>query len=88
MPLSRGVLTVQQKHSTPKTPTARLALPDDDDMLPEDYAIGMGIPDPFRCQASRPAVLDSSVVKRGVLVRLGMRWLCWRHPSQKSGADP
>ena len=45
---------------------------DDDGMSPDDEAIGMVIPDGFRLQESRPAALDSSLVKRGVLVRLSM----------------
>ena len=43
-------------------------------MSPEDEAIGMVIPDGFRPQESRPADLDNSLVKRGVLVRLSMGW--------------
>ena len=43
-------------------------------MSPEDEAIGMVIPDGFRLQESRPAALDNSLVKRGVLVRLSMGW--------------
>ena len=34
----------------------------------------MVIPEGFRLQASTPAALDNSLVKRGVLVRLGMGW--------------
>ena len=49
-------------------------LDDEDDMSPEDAAIGMVIPDRFRLQESRPADLDNSLVKRGVLVRLSMGW--------------
>ena len=44
-------------------------LDDEDDMSPEDEAIGMAIPDGFRLQESRSAALDNSFVKRGVLVR-------------------
>ena len=40
---------------------------DEDDMSAEDEAIGMVIPDGFRLQESRPAALDNSLVKRGVL---------------------
>ena len=43
-------------------------------MSPDDEAIGMVVPDGFRPQGLRPADLDSSLVKRGVLVRLGMGW--------------
>ena len=40
-----------------------LTLPDDeDDMPPEDEAIGMVIPDGFRLQESRPPAPDNSVV--------------------------
>ena len=49
-------------------------LDEDDDMSPEDEAVGIAIPDGFRPQESRPATLDGSVVKRGVLVRLSMEW--------------
>ena len=48
---------------------------DDEDMSPEDEAIGMVIPDGFRLQESTPAALDNSLVKRGVFVRLSMGWL-------------
>ena len=41
-------------------------------MSPEDEAIGMVVPDGFRLQEPRPPALDSSLVKRGVLVRLGV----------------
>ena len=47
---------------------------DDEDMSPEDEAIGMGIPDGNRPEESRPAALDNSLVKRGVIVRLSMGW--------------
>ena len=45
-------------------------------MSPEDEAIGMVIPDGFRLQESRPrpAALDNSLVKRGVLGSLSMGW--------------
>ena len=49
-------------------------LDDDDDMSPDDDAIGMVVPDGFRLQESRSAALDSSLVKRGVLLRLSMGW--------------
>ena len=49
-------------------------LNDDDDMSPDDEAIGMVVPDGFRLQEPRPAALDSSLVKQRVLVRLGMGW--------------
>ena len=49
-------------------------LDDEDDMSPEDEAIGMVIPDGFCLQESRPADLDNSLVKRGVLVRRSMGW--------------
>ncbi|CAB1097920.1 unnamed protein product [Ectocarpus sp. CCAP 1310/34] len=34
----------------------------------------MDIPDGFRLQASPPPTLDQSIVKRGVLVKLGLYW--------------
>ena len=43
-------------------------------MSPDDEAIGMVVPDEFRLQESRPAALDNSLVKRGVLVRLSTGW--------------
>ena len=49
-------------------------LDDNDDMSPEDHAIGMVIPNGFRLQELRSAALDSSLVKCGVLLRLGMGW--------------
>ncbi|CAN0112036.1 unnamed protein product, partial [Ascophyllum nodosum] len=45
-------------------------------MSPDDDAIGMVVPDGFRLQESRPAARDSSLVKRGVLLRLSMGWFC------------
>ena len=47
-------------------------LDDKDDMSPEDEAVGMFLTDGFRLHQSRPAALDSFLVKRGVLVRLSM----------------
>ena len=43
-------------------------------MSPDDEAIGMVVPDEFHLQESRPAALDSSLAKRGVLARLSMGW--------------
>ena len=43
-------------------------------MSPDDEAIGMVVPHGFRLQESRSAALDSSLVKRGVLVRLSLGW--------------
>ena len=51
-----------------------LTLLDDDDMSPEDEAVGMATPDGFCLQDSRPAALDGSFVKRGVLVRPSIGW--------------
>ena len=45
-------------------------LDDEDDMSPEDEAMGMVIPNSLRLQESTPAALDNPGVKRGVLVRL------------------
>ena len=62
-------------------------LDDDDDMSPDDEAIGMVVPDGFRLQEARPAALDSSLVKRGVLVRLSMGWfggLITRHSQERT----
>ena len=44
------------------------------DMPPGNEAIRMVIPDGFRLEESRPPALDNSLVKRGALVRLSMRW--------------
>ncbi|CAB1107234.1 unnamed protein product [Ectocarpus sp. CCAP 1310/34] len=53
-----------------------LRLVDDDDSMESDNEIhAMEIPDGFRIQASTPAALDSSLLQRGLLVRLGMGWL-------------
>ena len=49
-------------------------LDDEEDMSPEDEAIGMVIPDVFRLQESRQAALDNYLVNRGALVRLSMGW--------------
>ena len=45
---------------------------DDDDVVEEDGVIDLVIPDGFHLQASRPAVLDNSLVKRRVVLRLSM----------------
>ena len=49
-------------------------LDEDDSMDSDDEIQAMEIPDGFRIQASTPAALDSSLLQRGVLVRLGMGW--------------
>ena len=49
-------------------------LDDEDDMSPEDEAIGIVIADGFRLQEWKPADLGNSLVKRGVIVRLSMGW--------------
>ncbi|CAN0166814.1 unnamed protein product, partial [Pylaiella littoralis] len=36
--------------------------------------MGMSIPDGFQLQPSPPPALDQSLVKRGVLVKLGLGW--------------
>lgn len=58
--------------------TDELVLLDDDDTMdaddPDDEICGMEIPDGFRIQQSKPATLDSSLLQRGVLIRLGMGW--------------
>ena len=68
-------------------------LDDEDDMSPEDEVIGMVIPDGFRLEDSRPAALDNSSVKPGVLDRLNMGWFGglitrkrWPDHPQESGA--
>ena len=55
-------------------------LDDEDDMSPDDEAIGMVIPDGFRLQESRPATLENSLVKRAVLDKHRVVW--WPHHSQ------
>ena len=60
---------------TPVNQNDELALLDEDDSVdPEDEIRGMEIPDGFGVQASKPAALDSSLLQRGVFVRLGMGW--------------
>ena len=49
-------------------------LDDEDDMSPEEEAIGMVIPEGLRLQESKPPALDNNLVKRGVLERLSMGW--------------
>ncbi|CAB1107407.1 unnamed protein product [Ectocarpus sp. CCAP 1310/34] len=49
-------------------------LDDYDELSPEEEALKMDIPDGFRLQASPPPALDQSIVKRGVLVKLGLGW--------------
>ncbi|CAB1110373.1 unnamed protein product [Ectocarpus sp. CCAP 1310/34] len=54
------------------------ALLDDDDSMdpqdPEDEIQGMEIPAGFRIQEAKPVALDRLLLRRGVLVRLGMGW--------------
>ena len=48
---------------------------DHDDQLSDgETVLGMDIPEGFRLQMSPPPTLDQSLVKRGVLVRLGLGW--------------
>ncbi|CAB1099646.1 unnamed protein product [Ectocarpus sp. CCAP 1310/34] len=58
--------------------TDELALLDDDDSMdpqdPEDEIQGMEIPAGFRIQEAKPVALDRLLLRRGVLVRLGMGW--------------
>ncbi|CAB1096599.1 unnamed protein product [Ectocarpus sp. CCAP 1310/34] len=60
------------------TATDELALLDDDDSMdpqdPEDEIQGMEIPAGFRIQEAKPVALDRLLLRRGVLVRLGMGW--------------
>ncbi|CAB1099146.1 unnamed protein product [Ectocarpus sp. CCAP 1310/34] len=49
-------------------------LDDDDELSPEEGTLKMDIPDGFRLQASPPPAFDQSIVKRGVLVKLGLGW--------------
>ena len=55
-----------------------LALLDDDDSMdpqdPEDEIQGMEIPAGFSIQEAKPVALDKMLLRRGVLVRLGMGW--------------
>ncbi|CAB1103676.1 unnamed protein product [Ectocarpus sp. CCAP 1310/34] len=61
-----------------KPQTDELALLDDDDSMdpqdPEDEIQGMEIPAGFRIQEANPVALDRLLLRRGVLVRLGMGW--------------
>lgn len=43
-------------------------------MGPDDEIQGMETPDGFCIQAPTPAALDSSLLQRGVLVKLSMGW--------------
>ncbi|CAB1118359.1 unnamed protein product [Ectocarpus sp. CCAP 1310/34] len=58
--------------------TDELALLDDDDSMdpqdPEDEIQGMEIPVGFRIQEAKLVALDRLLLRRGVLVRLGMGW--------------
>lgn len=58
--------------------TDELALLDDDDSMdpqdPKDEIQGMEIPAGFRIQEAKPVALDRLLLRRGVLVRLGMGW--------------
>ena len=53
-----------------------LALLDKNDNLKDGKeSRGMDVPPRFHLQEARPASLDDSLLKRGVLVRLGLGWL-------------
>lgn len=58
--------------------TDELALLDDDDSMdpqdPEDEIQRMEIPAGFRIQEAKTVALDRLLLRRGVLVRLGMGW--------------
>ncbi|CAB1100758.1 unnamed protein product [Ectocarpus sp. CCAP 1310/34] len=64
--------------NTSQTQTDELALLDDDDSMdpqdPEDETQGMEIPTGFRIEEVKPVALDRLLLRRGVLVRLGMGW--------------
>lgn len=49
-------------------------LDDDDELGPGEEPLGMDIPDGFQLQRSPPSALDQPLVKRGVLVKLGLGW--------------
>ena len=68
------IRSLQGPLTTVKTRWLIALLDDDDDMSPKDHVIGMVIPNGFRLQEPTPAGLDSSLVKRGILLRLGMGW--------------
>ncbi|CAB1103214.1 unnamed protein product [Ectocarpus sp. CCAP 1310/34] len=63
---------------TSQTQTDELALLNVDDSMdpqdPEDETQGMEIPTGFRIQEVKPVALDRLLLRRGVLVRLGMGW--------------
>ena len=60
---------------TPHDQNDQPTLLDEDDIVdPDDEIHGMEIPTGFRTQASTPAARDSSLLQRGVLVRLGLGW--------------
>ncbi|CAB1117836.1 unnamed protein product [Ectocarpus sp. CCAP 1310/34] len=63
---------------TSQTQTNELVLLDDDDSMdpqdPEDETQGMEIPTGFRIQEDKPFALDRLLLRRGVLVRVGMAW--------------
>lgn len=70
-----GVFRDACQSDTPDNQNDELALLDEDDSVnPDEEMQGMEIPDGYGAQASRTAALDSSLLQRGVLVRLGMRW--------------
>ncbi|CAB1106958.1 unnamed protein product [Ectocarpus sp. CCAP 1310/34] len=54
------------------------ALLEDDDSMdpqdPDDEIQGMEIPAGFRIEEAKPVALDRLLLRRGVLVRVGMRW--------------
>ncbi|CAB1117353.1 unnamed protein product [Ectocarpus sp. CCAP 1310/34] len=64
--------TTMAQHDSDKDPLTQLD--DDDELSPEEETLKMDIPDGFRLQASPPPALDQSIVKRGVLVKLGLGW--------------
>ena len=59
--------------ATPVAPQ-RSQLDEDDDLTDGEDIQAMEIPSGFRLQASAPAALDGLLLKRGVLLRLGLGW--------------
>ena len=66
------LLKCSEDGTNAQDPCSRL---DDDDQLSHgETVLGMDIPEGFRVQLSPSPALDQSLVKRGVLLRLGLGW--------------
>ena len=67
------ILAVGESSGRPEDPLA--TLDDDDELAPGEERRGFEIPKGFRLQISPPEMIHDSLVRRGVLLCMGLGWL-------------